>query len=219
MYLPGRLARLPLRLPTRPLNPEELDSRLDSGDRRQGLLLYRPNCATCRACEAIRLDVAEFRPNRSQRRAFQRGEQCLTSEIVAPSATAEKVRLYNEHKQARGLDLGDDLLDLESYQEFLVETCVDTFEINYRHEGTLIAVSLVDRAQNSLSATYTFFDPRYAKLSPGTYSIMKQLSLCRQWGLQHLYLGLYVEGCQPMEYKTLYRPHQRRVGNAWHTIS
>lgn len=219
VYLPGKVARLPLRLPVRPLRREELAKRLRTGDRRQGLLLYRPTCPACAACEAIRLDTTEFRPSRSQRRAYRRGEALLTTRIGPPSASNEKVRLYNRHKLERNLAVGDDLLDLRSYREFLVESCVDTVEVEYRLDGRLVAVALSDRATDSLSAVYAYFDPDHAWLSLGTYSIMKQLAICQEWGLRYLYLGLYVEGSPPMEYKVRYRPHQRRIDGVWQVFA
>ena len=215
VYLPGHVARLPLRLPARPLRREELAKRLREGDRRQGLLLYRPACPGCDACEAIRLDTTSFRPSRSQRRAYRRGERLLTTSIGAPVATREKVDLYNRHKLERDLAVGDDLLDFGSYREFLVESCVDTIEIEYRLDGRLVAIALTDRATDGLSAVYAYFDPSYAALSLGTYSIMKQLELCQEWGLRYLYLGLYVAGSTPMEYKVRFRPHERRIDGRW----
>lgn len=215
VYLEGRIARLPLRLPVRPLRRPELAVRLSAGDRRQGLLLYRPRCASCSACEPIRLDITSFRPSRSQRRAHRQGDRFLEVRIGEPTATAEKVDLYNRHKLERGLAVGDDLLDLSTYREFLVETCVETIELEYRLDGRLVAVAISDRATEGLSAVYAFFDPRDSRLSLGTYSIMKQLDLCREWGLRYLYLGLYVEGSPPMEYKTRYRPHERRIDGRW----
>ena len=215
VYLSGEVARLPLRLPSRPLERDELAARLRAGDRRQGLLLYRPDCPSCSACQAIRLDTTTFEPTRSQRRAFVKGERLLTTTLRPPTATAEKVDLYNRHKQERGLIAGEDLLDFASYREFLVESCVDTLEMEYRLGDQLVAVALADRATDGLSAVYTYFDPTFSSLSLGTYSIMKQLSLCQDWGLRFLYLGLYVEGSPPMEYKTRYRPHERRVSGEW----
>jgi arginine-tRNA-protein transferase len=47
----------------------------------------------------------------------------------------------------------------------------------------------------------------------GTYSILKQIALCRSWGL--LYLSLYVIGCEPMRYKARYLPHERLIGGVW----
>src|SRR5689334_23599598 len=58
-YLPGETARLPLRLPLSRISRRQLDARLSLGERRQGRLVYRTACATCRACEAIRIPVAD----------------------------------------------------------------------------------------------------------------------------------------------------------------
>src|SRR5689334_8155881 len=102
-YLPDEIARLPLRLPSRPLVRAELAERLRQGDRRQGPFLYRPQCPTCRACQAIRIDVGTFQPSRSQRRVFRRGEVEITTEVARPAVSDEKVHLYNRHKIERGL--------------------------------------------------------------------------------------------------------------------
>ena len=215
-YLPGRLARLPLRLPGRSLSGEELSDRLNSGDRRQGHFLYRPACPACQACEAIRVDTVTFRPSKTQRRVFRRGEASLETVIDRPSATPAKIALYNRHKIERGLVLGHDLVDASGYEEFLVASCADTIELSYHLNGKLIGVALADRAADALSAVYCFFDPAYQRLSPGVYSVLKQVALCRYWGLPWLYLGLYIADCPSMSYKARYVPHERLIAGAWH---
>lgn len=215
VYRPGQTARLPLRMPARPLNARALSERLAAGDRRQGILLYRPSCPSCRACEPIRIDVDAFRPDRTQRRVFRRGESLIETVVQRPSVTPEKVALYNRHKAARQLTVGDDLLDAVEYEQFLVDTCTHTLELSYRVNGRLIGVAVADRAADALSAVYCFFDPDEARLSPGTYSILKQIALCRAWGLRYLYLGLYVRDCRALAYKVRFRPHERLVGGGW----
>jgi arginine-tRNA-protein transferase len=108
-YLAGRTACLPLRLPTRKLTPQEFDERMAQGDRRAGVLLYRPECPRCSACEAIRLDVARFRPTRTQRRVKRRGDAELTYEILEPHVDSARVRLFNRHREGRGLARADGL--------------------------------------------------------------------------------------------------------------
>ncbi len=217
-YLDGQTARLPLRLPVRPLRPDEFSHRLEEGDRRQGVLLYRPNCPTCQACEAIRMDVEAFEPNKTQRRVFRRGEAIIHTQIGRPTVTAEKVALYNRHKIERDLLIGNELVDADSYEQFLVETCTDTLELTYHSAGRLIGVAIADRASDALSAVYCFYDAHYARLSPGTYSILKQIALCRLWGLRYLYLGLYVADCTSMKYKADYLPHERLMGGGWRRV-
>src|SRR5690606_18460080 len=75
-----------------------------------------------------------------------------------------------------------------------------------------------DRAEGSLSAVYFYFDPAYEALSPGVYSVLKQLQLCRRWGLRHLYLGLYIAACPSMAYKRRYLPHERLLDGRWVTF-
>jgi len=214
-YLPDQTARLPLRMPLRPLRAEEFAERLRAGDRRQGSLLYRTNCPTCHACEPIRIDVNDFLPNRTQRRVFRRCEAQIECLIGPPTTTPQKVTLYNRHKRERGLLLGDGLAHAQSYAQFLVETCADTIEITYRYKGALVGVAIADRAADALSAVYCFYDPDYGRFSLGTYSILKQIALCRLWKLRYLYLGLYVAECHAMSYKANFQPHERRIGGHW----
>jgi leucyl-tRNA---protein transferase len=217
-YLPGRTARLPLRLPVRALARHEFETRLDVGDRRQGLLLYRTACPSCQACEPIRLDVEKFAPGRTQRRVLRRGEQELRTELGRLEPTLEKVALYNKHKFGRQLNTGEQPIDLEGYRAFLGESCCDTFELRYRLGRRLVAVAIVDRGEQSLSAVYCYFDPGLPTLGLGTYSILKQVELCKSWGLRWLYLGLFIGECSSMAYKARFLPHERLLGGRWVTV-
>lgn len=214
-YLPGQTARLPMRLPSRRLTREELSRRLHRGDRREGVLLYRPRCPTCCACEPLRIDVRQFVPDKTQRRVLRRGDALLEMRIDRPTVSLDRVVLYNRHKVGRGLLFGNDLIDANGYVQFLVDSCAESLEMTYRLGGKLIGVAVADRAADALSAVYCYYDPRYGRLSPGVYSILKQIELCRRWGLRYLYLGLYVGGSPAMEYKSRYRPHERLINGAW----
>lgn len=215
-YLPDRNARLPMRLPSRALSPAELDARLAEGDRRHGPFLYRPSCPGCVACEAIRIPVNDFRFRKSHRRVLNKGDRHLRVELGEPVADRRRLALYERHKRGRGLVSGSgEPLDLKGYEGFLVERCVRAFEVRYHHDDHLVAVAVTDRGVRSLSAVYCFWDPAYAHLSVGTYSILKQIELARDWGMEHLYLGLYIERNEHMSYKARFRPHDRLVDGRW----
>jgi arginine-tRNA-protein transferase len=214
-YLPGKTSRLPLRLPVRALTRKELDQRLVAGDRRQGLLLYRPDCPECAACEPIRVDVARFRPGRTQRRIFARAEEVIDVRLGPAQTSDEYVELYNEHKQSRGLATGETPIDSDGYRSFLADSCCETFELRYFLGGRLLGIAITDRSRDSLSAVYCYFDPKHEKLSPGTYSILKQVELCRRWKLRYLYLGLYIANCRAMSYKDRFLPHERFIAGRW----
>lgn len=214
-YLPSETWRLPLRMPVRPLTREEFGTRLAEGDRRQGRLLYRTACPSCRGCEPIRLDVARFEPTKTQRRVLRRGDRAIEVKLGPPTVDAERVRLYNLHKTGRELARGELTTSAEAYRTFLGDTCCETFEMRYHAQGELFGVAVVDRAEDALSAVYFYWDPARAPLSPGTYSILKQIELCRQLGLRYLYLGLYIAACDAMAYKSRFLPHERLVDGTW----
>lgn len=220
-YLPNRVARLPMRLPTRPLTAAEFSERLHVGDRRQGLVLYRPRCPNCTACEAIRLDTHTFAPNKTQRRIQRRGRTLVRLELGEPTLSHEKVALYNKHKHGRELMGEGDPIDETGYGAFLVDSCAESFEIRYllrateREQERLVGVAIVDRGSDALSAVYTYFDPDLAPLSLGVFSILEQIDLCKRWGLRWLYLGLFVAECSSMAYKARYLPHERLYDGKW----
>jgi arginyl-tRNA--protein-N-Asp/Glu arginylyltransferase len=214
-YLKDQVARLPLRLPSRPLSAEELGARLQGGDRRQGFVLYRPHCPTCTACEPIRLTADTYNATRSQKRILKRGNENLTMSIAPPTVDGRRVAIYNAHKAARDLRDGQPPIDEDGYRDFLVASCCDTFEISYHHEGQLVGVAICDRAHDAVSAVYCCYDPEFSHLGIGTYSILKQLELCVEWRLPYLYLGLYIQRCDSMEYKARFRPHERLIEGEW----
>jgi arginine-tRNA-protein transferase len=217
-YLPGETWRLPLRMPVRSLSRAELDPRLAEGDRRQGRMLYRTTCPSCNACEPIRVDVERFEPRKTQRRSWRKGQSQIETEVGPVVCDPEHVRLYNLHKRERGLARGEGDVIVSTYRLVLGDSCCESFELRYRVEGELMGIALMDRAQTSLSAVYTYYDPAFSRLSPGVYSILRQIELCREWGLRHLYLGLYVAGCPSMRYKAGYLPHERRINGSWREI-
>jgi arginyl-tRNA--protein-N-Asp/Glu arginylyltransferase len=217
-YLAGHVARLPLRVPARPLTRGEVDAALTAGDRRQGVFLYRPSCPACRACEAIRIPVRDFAPSATHRRTLRLGDATFRLEVGRPVADEQRAALYARHKWGRGLTTNDDqeeTTDVETYAAFLVETCCESVEFALYHGDTLVSVAVADRGDRSLSAVYCCFDPAYERYSPGTYTILKQWQYAVSEGLEFLYLGLYVANSAHLSYKASFRPHERRIGGVW----
>ena len=117
-YLPGQSMRLPLRMPLTRLTPEQFDHQLAEGDRRTGPLLYRPQCPTCEACEAIRVPVERFQPTRSQRRVWRKNDSEIEVRRVRPTVTPRHLELYNRHSRERGLSLRAELATEKDYRFF-----------------------------------------------------------------------------------------------------
>jgi arginine-tRNA-protein transferase len=214
-YLPEQTARLPLRLPLSRLNGGQLDLRLARGERRQGRLVYRTRCPACNACEAIRIPAREYLPSKTERRIWKRGQRLIEAEVGAIESDEHRAALYNRHKQLRGLSHDGGPITAAGYAAVLADTCCESFELRYRVRGELIGVAIVDRGERTLSAVYCYYDPDYGHLSPGVFSVLYQLELCRIWNLDYLYLGLTIAGCKAMAYKRRYLPHERLIDGEW----
>lgn len=214
-YLEGRVARMPLRLPVRELSRKELDDRLAAGDRRQGAVLYRTQCPSCHACKPIRIPVRYFQNSRSLARVERRADRELRREIGPTTLDERRLVLYDLHKHGRGLGDARSNIQPQDYGEFLVQSCCETFEIRYFRGSELVGVAITDRGETALSAVYCAWDPACSGLSLGTYSILKQIELCREWGLEWLYLGLFIAESRAMRYKARFVPHERLIEGRW----
>jgi arginyl-tRNA--protein-N-Asp/Glu arginylyltransferase len=215
LYLPHQLARMPLQVPTSKLTPEQLDQMLAVGYRRSGWFFYKTQCPKCAACEPLRLEVDQFQASRSQRRAQKRGDRFLQTRIGPPSIDARRLELFNRHRSERQLSQGDGPVDLSDYQAYLVNSYTAVLELSLWLEEKLIAVSITDVGNDSLSAVYCYFDPDHAEFNPGTYAILQQLNLARVRGFRWLYLGLMVAANSHLKYKANFRPHQRLIAGQW----
>ena len=215
-YLPERTALLPLRFQRVQVTAEEFDDCLAAGDRRTGRFLYRTACPQCQACEPIRLDLKSFQPNQTQRRVWRKGKELLTVRIGPPVVDEERLRLFSLHQRIRRLkETEEDIIDEDSYRQFLTSSCCRTVEFSYYQGQELVAVAIADTGATALSAVYCFYNPHYHGLSLGTYSVLRQAAFCEQMGRRFLYLGFYIAQSPHMSYKARFHPHQRRIDGVW----
>jgi arginine-tRNA-protein transferase len=85
----------------------------------------------------------------------------------------------------------------------------------FRDDGGLRMVSLVDRLGDGLSSVYTFYDPGVAGMSYGTYNVLWQIERCRELRLPYLYLGYFIAESRKMAYKATFRPIEGLLGGVW----
>jgi arginine-tRNA-protein transferase len=166
----------------------------------------------------MRVLVDEFAPSRSQRRVLSRWPADGRVEIDVATYSDEKLALFNKHKLARGLaDPDEPEMSAIGYMSWLVQSCFDTVEMRYYLGKRLVGVGVVDLGARSASSVYFYFDPdpEVARLSPGVYSVLQEIELCRRTGRSHHYLGLWVRDCRQLAYKADYGPHELLVDGDW----
>jgi len=185
--------------------PSVYHALMDAGFRRSGKLVYQPICRGCRQCLPIRVPLATFKPNKSQRRCIRRNSDLIIS--VSPlEATDEKWGLYQRYVTSWHGGAAD---DRAGFEEFLYDSPVETIEFNYRDGcGRLLAVGICDICPKSLSSVYFYFDPANADRSLGNFGALHELEFSREREIPYYYLGFWVDQCPAMSYKSAYRPNE-----------
>lgn len=187
---------------------------LDEGYRRSGDHLYRPDCPSCRECQIYRVHVDSFEMRKSQRRVFRSGQQRFQYRLVRPGMTQEKMDLYRKYLAAQHGDPEQALmLDEFSYMEFFVRSFLGdrTRELQIWDEGRMIGLGICDLIMDAWSSVYFFFDPEYSSYSPGHYSMLLEIHLAQEMGLDYYYPGFLIHGISAMEYKNKLRPGQVKI--------
>ena len=208
-YLPFETARMEYRL-CRGLLGAEFEPLLARGWRRFGQVLFRPACPQCNQCRGIRIDVRDFQPSRSQRRALKRNSD-VKLVVQKSSYSQERQRLYDTYHadMHERRDWPQRMVTrAEYFDSFLSGNAQCGYDFLYYRAGRLDGVGVVDLTPNAVSAVYFYYEPSWRPQGPGIYSIMKQIEFARETGRRHVYLGFWVAGCQSMAYKNQFLPHE-----------
>jgi arginine-tRNA-protein transferase len=166
----------------------------------------------------MRVKACEFTANRSQRRAWKRHDNLLATLHILQDKP-EYYQLYLRYQKARHPNGGMDNDDYEAYQSYLLKSQVSTLLVEFREEGVLRMISVIDMLGDGLSSVYTFFDPDLPNARFGVYNILWQIELCRKLDLPYVYLGYWIENSRKMSYKSSYQPAEGLRGNLWLPIN
>lgn len=193
---------------------------IEDGWRHFGGVLYRPRCPSCTACQSIRVDVARFTPNRSQRRVRRANEEVVRLTVGRPQLTQEKLELFDRfhdyQTDARGWPERPSH-DVGGYQNAFVMKSFPRHEWCYMLGDKLVGVGYVDDLPGGLSAAYFFYDPAERHRALGCWNILCLMEVSARRNLPYLYLGYYVEGYGSLAYKAAYLPNQLcKPDGTWH---
>lgn len=200
------------------------DTLSKQGFRRSQNVLYRPSCAECSACLSARIRVADFEPNRTQRRLMARNGG-LRRNATSPWATEDQFALFRRYLDHRHADGGMADMDIFEFAAMIEETPIRSRVIEYTRPAeagekgrTLAAVCLTDVFDDGLSMVYSFYDPDLTRMSLGTYLILDHVEIAREAKLPYVYLGYWVPGSRKMGYKAGFSALEIYKGGRWQEI-
>lgn len=223
-YLPNLDARSQVATPHNFVTPAIYGDLIHAGFRRSGHFTYRPYCDHCKACIASRIPVKSFIPSRSQSRALKK-HQDLEAKVMPLQFKEEHFLLYQNYQKSRhpSNDGSSEVTSIEAdetqYRDFLIQSHIETFLIEFRFQSALKMISVIDLIQDGVSSVYTFYDTSDAHSSYGTYGVLWQIAWAKELQLPYVYLGYYIEGSRKMSYKIQYQPLEGLVDGDWKLLS
>lgn len=149
--------------------------------------------------------------------------------IKKSSFDEEEYNLYKKYQVDVHKDKPSEI-SVESYTDFLVESPVmyvpigaelplgvneyGSYHLQYRIDGKLVGVSVLDILPKSLSSVYFFYDTEYDFLQLGKYSALWEIQYISDiiskhiCGIEYYYLGYYIPTITKMKYKSQYKPSE-----------
>ncbi len=202
VYLAGRMSRHEYFLAL-DLNGSELDGLLERGWRKFGYYFFRPRCDECSQCIPLRVPVRAFEPSKAQRRVIRKNAGVRVE--FHPLCFREEIyEIYLEHSFSR-------FMTKPVFEDFIMsfyKRSCPSLQSEYYLGERLMGVGFLDVGVESLSSVYFIFRSDYMDLSPGTYSVIREIGHARSLGMRYYYLGYHVPGCGRMAYKARFRPHE-----------
>ena len=147
---------------------------------------------------ALRVNVADFKKSRSQRRTFRRNSN-LDLSFGEADPGKEENHLFEVHKVRFSSNVPEDL------EEFLGpnpngQPC-RCLQLSVRLAGRLIAASFLALGQNACSSIYAVFDPDFSRRRLGVFTMLAELEFARKHGFQYYYSGYATVESSCYDYK------------------
>ena len=146
----------------------------------------------------LRLHLGSVQWGPEQRRLLRRNAR-LVATVCPFGLTEEYEDLYARYRAAITFDAAPTvaavLLGEATHNIF------NTWSIELRDEGRLVAAGIFDRGHRSLAGILNFYDPTYHKHSLGKYLLLLKTDYARRLQLDYYYPGYLVHNYPKFDYK------------------
>ena len=180
----------------------QYDLLLKDGWRHFGTYFFRYNLGVyeggIRRVMPLRIRLSDFCLSKSQRRVLRRNAD-LDVSIGPFCVTPETHDLFERHKRRFRSGVPNSIYDFIARDAESSPT--ELFEITVRDNGSLVAASFFDLAEQSVSAIYGCFDPDETARSLGIFTMLKVIEYAANHGFEFYYHGYAYEGSSFYDYK------------------
>ncbi|MFN0213061.1 MAG: GNAT family N-acetyltransferase [Saprospiraceae bacterium] len=185
------------------LNPAGLDRILSQGWRLLGRRFVRHNFSTWhrKLCRTIplRVNLTRFELSKSQRQILRRNEDLQV--ICAPARfDSDREQLFGLHRE-RFHEKQATTLGSFIHSEFPHRLPTEGRELAVHLDGKLIACSFFHLGEKAVSGTYCVFDPAYSRRSLGTLTLLLEILMAKETGMDFYYHGYTHDIPSQFDYK------------------
>lgn len=188
------------------VSPTELDHILAAGWRHFGNYFFKYNLGfyqnDIRLVTPLRIDLKNFTFSKSQRRNLKRNAD-LHLRFAPLQITSDSIELFELHKLRFADNIPESVSDFVPLKIELSPT--KTEQLSVYLDNDLIAESFFDVGEKSSSGIYAMFDPAYAKRGLGVFTLLKEIQMALDKGMDHYYLGYVYDGNSFYDYKKRFR--------------
>ncbi|MFZ4769232.1 MAG: hypothetical protein ACOYLO_03560 [Ferruginibacter sp.] len=146
----------------------------------------------------LRYNLNKIILGKKQQKLLQKNK-IFNSNIIPFKITDELEKLYALYKTEI------DFEPASSVTEWMLEekenNVYDSWIIEIRDKGLLIAAGIFDKGKNSIAGIMNFYHPDYKKYSLGKYLMLLKIAYAKEAGNQWYYPGYLVYGYPKFDYK------------------
>ena len=115
------------------------------------------------------------------------------------------LRLCSEHEDLytkyMGIAKGKRAKSIANILGDASELVFQTWQLEVRSEGQLIAYSIFDAGRRSLQSIIGIYDPDYSQASLGVMTMLLEVDYAIKNGFQYYYIGYFTPNCSAFDYK------------------